>query len=136
MKKPKIELIEIKIKRAYEPADESDGARILVDRLWPRGLSKTRAALSMWLKEIAPSSELRTWFGHDPKKFEEFRRRYRLELAANGDAVKSVVNLLKRGPATLVYAAHDEVHNHAVVLSEYIREVMRKDESRKSRPTN
>lgn len=80
-------MTEIKIKRAYEPAEETDGARILVDRLWPRGLSKQRAALTLWLKEIAPTQELRTWFGHDPEKFEEFRKRYRIGLAANAAAV-------------------------------------------------
>ncbi|HML29288.1 MAG TPA: DUF488 family protein [Hyphomicrobium sp.] len=126
-------MMKIKIKRAYEAADETDGARILVDRLWPRGLSKKRAALTLWLKEIAPSPELRTWFGHDPKKFEEFRKRYRIELAANAAALAPITSLLSHEPITLVYAAHDEVHNHAVVLADYLREVLTKDKKRRAR---
>lgn len=126
-------MTKIKIKRAYEPAEKTDGARVLVDRLWPRGLSKKRAALTLWLKEIAPTSELRTWFGHDPEKFEEFRMRYRVELSANPAAVQTVASLLKHEPVTLLYAAHDEIHNHAVVLAEYLREVLAKPEKVKSK---
>lgn len=128
-----MKMMKIKIKRAYEAGDESDGARILVDRLWPRGLSKERAALTLWLKEVAPSPGLRTWFGHDSEKFQEFRKRYRIELAANAAALEPIVSLLSREPVTLVYAAHDEVHNHALVLAEYLRDVLAKDKKRRSK---
>ena len=107
---------EIRIKRAYDPPDEADGTRVLVDRLWPRGLRKENAALTLWLKEIAPSPDLRKWFGHDPARWTEFSRRYRTELARNDEAVAKVADLLKRGPLTLLYAAHDTEHNHTLVL--------------------
>ena len=112
--------IDIKIKRVYEPLDSDDGARVLVDRLWPRGLRKENAALTLWLKEIAPSQELRKWFGHDPARWAEFRRRYRAELAHNDKAVARLADLSQRGPLTLLYAAHDTEHNHAIVLSAYL----------------
>lgn len=108
------------IKRVYEPAEASDGARILVDRLWPRGVSKQEAGVSLWLKDIAPSSPLRKWFGHDPKRWSEFRRKYREELEGNDDAVTQVRDLAKQGPVTLIYSAHDPVHNQARVLAEYL----------------
>jgi len=132
MQKSKIEVTNIRIKRAYEPACEIDGTRMLVDRLWPRGLSKKRAALTIWMKEIAPSTELRTWFGHDPNRFEEFSKRYRIELAANNAAVEKAIGFVKLGPVTLLYAAHDEVHNHAVVLAQYLRDVLERDGKRRS----
>ena len=112
-----------KTKRANEPLDDADGARILIDRLWPRGQSKEKLQLTAWVKDIAPSTELRKWFNHDPPKFAEFRRRYRAELDANPAAVAELQALLKQHPnATLLYMAHDEQHCNAVVLSEYLRE--------------
>ncbi|WP_332712126.1 DUF488 domain-containing protein [Pelagibacterium mangrovi] len=111
----------LSIKRAYEPATDGDGHRVLVDQLWPRGLHKDEAGLDDWMKDVAPSTELRKWFNHDPARYEEFRRRYRLELSEN-PAVENLITLLARGPLTLVYAAHDETHNHARVLAEYIEE--------------
>jgi len=110
----------LRLRRAYDPAAPRDGARILVDRLWPRGLSKDAAALTAWLKDIAPSPALRTWFGHDPARFAEFSRRYRAELSANAAAVTQLTAYMERGPVTLLYAAHDTEHNHARVLADYL----------------
>lgn len=109
------------IKRVYDKPAKSDGARILVDRLWPRGISKKEAALDDWCKEVAPSAELRKWFGHDPERWAEFRRRYRAELKANAAAVGELRERIKARSATLLYAAHDADHNNAVVLAEYLR---------------
>lgn len=106
----------IRLKRAYEPADEGDGLRILVDRLWPRGVSKGRARLDRWMKEIAPSAGLRSWFGHDPARWDEFVRRYMLELDCHRDEVADLRRLARAGPVTLIYSARDEQHNDAVVL--------------------
>jgi uncharacterized protein YeaO (DUF488 family) len=113
---------DIRIKRVYDPASDDDGARVLVDRLWPRGLRKEKTAWTLWLKDVAPSPELRAWFGHDPQRFAEFTRRYRVELAANEGAVEPLEDLLKRDCVTLLYAAHDAEHNHALVLAEYLRD--------------
>lgn len=110
----------VAIKRVYEPAADDDGRRILVDRLWPRGLSKEKAAVDLWLKEVAPSDELRKWFGHDPKKWGEFQRRYRAELDSNEEAVQTLKQAIGKGPATLVYGAHDEQHNQAVALRDWL----------------
>jgi uncharacterized protein YeaO (DUF488 family) len=112
---------DIRVKRIYDPPGGKDGARVLVDRLWPRGVRKETAELTEWLKDIAPSAELRRWFGHDPARFAEFSRRYRAELSANKDAVGRMDDLAKSGPVTLLYAAHDEEHNHARVLAEYLK---------------
>lgn len=106
----------IQIKRAYEPPSRRDGTRILVDRLWPRGLKKADAAISQWMKEIAPSTELRKWFGHDPERWREFRRRYQGELKAKSELLEEIRASALKGPVTLVYSAHDEEHNQAVVL--------------------
>ena len=106
----------LRLKRAYEAAEPSDGLRILVDRLWPRGVSKDAAGLDRWMNDIAPSTELRQWFGHDPRLWPEFRRRYRAELAGHAGLLRQVRALGRRGVVTLVYSAHDEVHNDAVVL--------------------
>ena len=106
----------VRLKRAYEPKDAEDGTRILVDRLWPRGVSKEDAALDQWMKEISPSTELRKWFGHDPDRWEEFCRRYSAELHQNAALLGQLRSLARQGPLTLVYSAHDEVHNDAVVL--------------------
>jgi uncharacterized protein YeaO (DUF488 family) len=111
----------IHLKRAYEPPARSDGLRILVERLWPRGLSKERAALDVWLKDIAPSPELRKWFGHDPAKWEEFQKRYWAELDAKPEAVAELRGKAREGAVTLVYAARDEQHNGALALKEYLR---------------
>lgn len=111
----------VQIKRIYEPTDKSDGYRILVDRLWPRGVSKEHAALDLWLKEVAPSAELRTWFGHIPERYEEFAARYRTELAAN-PAADELRNIVKTHPrVTLLYSAHDSEHNQARVLLDYLK---------------
>lgn len=110
----------LKLKRAYEPPARGDGTRILVDRLWPRGLKKDGAALDHWIKEIAPSPELRKWFGHDPERWSEFRRRYVRELAAQTEQLESIRALARRGTVTLIYAAHDEAHNHALVLRDIL----------------
>jgi uncharacterized protein YeaO (DUF488 family) len=115
-------LSNIRIKRVYDPPDKDDGSRMLVDRLWPRGLRKERAALTLWLKEIAPSSELRGWFGHEPSRWSEFGHRYRAELGKNDVAVARFGDLLKVGPATLLYAARDTAHNHALVLANYLHD--------------
>ena len=110
----------VRLKRAYEPPAESDGARVLVDRLWPRGVSKAEAKLDLWLKEIAPSTELRKWFGHDPARWSEFQRRYRGELKQRPDKIAELQRLAERGPVTLIYSAHDEQHNDAVVLQDFL----------------
>ena len=109
------------IKRIYEPPASDDGQRVLVDRIWPRGVSKESAALTLWLKEIAPSDELRKWFGHEPERWAEFQRRYRAELDGNGEAVAQLRALLGKGRVTLLYGAHDEAHNNAVALAGYLR---------------
>lgn len=109
------------IKRAYLPKDDGDGSRVLVDRLWPRGLQKGDAALDAWMKDVAPTPDLRKWFGHDPARFTEFAKRYRLELSQN-PAVDALAALAGKGPVTLIYAARDETHNHARVLAEFMNE--------------
>jgi uncharacterized protein YeaO (DUF488 family) len=114
----------VTLKRAYEPKAPSDGRRILVDRLWPRGMSKSRIAINEWIKEVAPSAELRRWFAHDPKKWPEFRRRYKQELRAQSDLVDRLARMARRGRVTLVFGARDEAHNDAVVLVEVIRRRM------------
>jgi uncharacterized protein YeaO (DUF488 family) len=106
----------IKLKRAYEPPDAGDGMRILVDRLWPRGVKKTAAAIDLWAKDIAPSTELRQWFGHQTDRWDEFRRRYTAELERKTDLIEELRALARRGPITLVFSAHDAAHNDAVVL--------------------
>ena len=108
------------IKRVYEPVSPQDGVRILVDRLWPRGLSKERAAVDLWLKAIAPSTELRQWFGHEPARWAEFRRKYFAELASHAEDVDRIRKLAKRRRVTLVYGARDAEHNDAVALREYL----------------
>lgn len=112
----------IRLKRIYAPAAGHDGIRVLVDRLWPRGMSKARAALALWCKDAAPSTELRRWFAHDPRRWAEFRDRYRSELRANTAALAPLRDLIRQGPVTLLYAARDERHNEAVVLREFLLE--------------
>jgi uncharacterized protein YeaO (DUF488 family) len=106
----------IKLKRVYESPSPKDGLRVLVERLWPRGLTKERAAVDLWLKDVAPSAELRKWFGHDPARWEQFQERYRQELRQKKDAVQLLKQKGKEGTVTLVYAARDEDHNGALVL--------------------
>ena len=110
----------VKLKRAYELPAADDGTRVLVDRLWPRGVSKEHAALDQWMKDISPSTELRKWFGHDPARWEEFCRRYTEELHQNAELVSQLCSLAREGPVTLVYSAHDEVHNDAIVLRDLL----------------
>jgi uncharacterized protein YeaO (DUF488 family) len=112
----------IRLRRAYEAPGPDDGYRILVDRLWPRGRTKEELRLGAWLKEIAPSAELRRWFGHDPERWPEFQRRYRRELAANSAALAPLLEAVRAGTVTLVYSARDELHNDAVVLRELLAE--------------
>jgi uncharacterized protein YeaO (DUF488 family) len=108
------------LKRAYEPADPGDGRRVLVDRIWPRGVSKAEAHIDDWLKEVAPSTALRKWFGHKPERWAEFRKRYREELKAN-PAVEELRRIMAERPVTLVYGAKDKAHNQAVALAEYLQ---------------
>ena len=111
----------IHLKRAYEEPSKSDGLRVLVERLWPRGLTKERAAVDLWLKDIAPSPELRKWFGHDPARWEQFQERYRRELREKKDAVRLLKQKANEGTVTLVYAARDEEHNGALVLKRFLQ---------------
>ena len=113
--------MDVRLKRVYDPPERSDGYRVLIDRLWPRGVSKERAQLDEWAPELAPSAELRRWFGHDPARFAEFRRRYLDELATQTDQLKRLRRIANDGRLTLVYAAHDQEHNDAVVLAEVLR---------------
>lgn len=111
----------VQLRRAYEPAEPSDGYRVLVDRLWPRGLKREEAQLDEWAHELAPSAELRRWFGHDPTRFDEFRRRYLDELAGQEEKLRELRRRAAKGTLTLVYAARDTEHNNAVVLAEALR---------------
>jgi uncharacterized protein YeaO (DUF488 family) len=114
----------IKLKRAYEKPSRQDGLRILVERLWPRGVSKEKAAVDLWLKDLAPSTDLRKWFGHDPEKWDEFRKRYWSELKERGDLLRLLKHRTTEGAVTFVYAASDEEHNSAVALKAYLQERM------------
>jgi uncharacterized protein YeaO (DUF488 family) len=113
--------VDIRLKRAYEAATEGDGYRVLIDRLWPRGVSRRRAQLDDWDKELAPSMELRRWFGHDPSRFAEFRRRYIEELRSERARLAALRRQPSEGTLTLVYSAQDTEHNDAVVLAEVLR---------------
>jgi uncharacterized protein YeaO (DUF488 family) len=113
--------MDVRLKRAYEPPARSDGYRVLIDRLWPRGVSKHDAQLDEWARELAPSSELRRWFGHDPARFEEFRRRYLDELTDQETKLRELRRLARDGTLTLVYGARDSEHNDAVVLADLLR---------------
>ena len=110
----------IKLKRAYEKPSRDDGARILVERLWPRGLTKERAAVDLWQREVAPSPELRKWFGHDPARWEQFQKRYGKELHEQEEAVRLLEEKGRQGTVTLVYAARDEEHNGALALKRFL----------------
>jgi uncharacterized protein YeaO (DUF488 family) len=111
----------IKLKRAYDPVSPTDGIRLLVERLWPRGLSKEKLKLDGWVREVAPTTELRKWFGHDPVKWSQFRARYFRELDSRPESWRSIVSFARRGTVTLVYSSHDEEHNNAVALREYLQ---------------
>ena len=110
----------VKLKRAYEPATADDGIRVLIDRLWPRGVRKADAAIDQWVKEIAPSTALRKWFGHDPVRWPEFRRRYSAEVHRHPEQLGRLRALARQGRITLVFSAHDEVHNDAVALRKFL----------------
>jgi len=113
--------MDIRLKRAYEPAESADGYRVLIDRLWPRGVSRGRAKLDEWERELPPSTELRRWFGHEPSRFEEFRRRYIEELRRERPRIAELRRRAREGTLTLVYSARDTEHNDAVVLAEVLR---------------
>lgn len=112
--------MKILLKRAYDPPARSDGFRVLVDRVWPRGVSKDSLKLDLWLKDLAPSTDLRKWFGHDPEKWDDFRDRYFRELASHGEQAASLRHKATEGTLTLVFAARDSQHNNAVALKEYL----------------
>lgn len=114
----------IQLKRAYSVPNDDDGFRVLVDRLWPRGLSKERLPLDLWLSEIAPSNDLRRWFNHEADKWPEFRDRYLEELASQKEPLANLLNNARKGRVTLIYTAKDEQHNNAVVLKEYLEKMM------------
>jgi uncharacterized protein YeaO (DUF488 family) len=118
--------MDVRVKRAYESAAAADGYRVLIDRIWPRGITREQARLDEWARELAPSTELRRWFGHDPARFTEFRRRYTEELAAQKAKVRELRHRAREGTVTLVYAAHDTEHNDAVVLAEILRRGVRR----------
>jgi uncharacterized protein YeaO (DUF488 family) len=110
----------VRLKRVYDPVSRTDGTRFLVERLWPRGLSKERLHLTSWLKEVGPSTELRQWFNHDPLKWSRFRTRYFRELDSKPESWRPILTAARRGVVTLVYSSHDEAHNNAVALKEYL----------------
>jgi uncharacterized protein YeaO (DUF488 family) len=113
--------VSVQIKRVYEPRSASDGKRILVDRLWPRGLSREKAGVDLWLKDIAPSTELRKWFGHDPAKWTEFQKRYRAEVKENAEPLTALKREAKAGLVTLLFGAKDEEHNEAIILQSILK---------------
>jgi uncharacterized protein YeaO (DUF488 family) len=120
--------VDVRIKRAYDPPAAGDGRRVLIDRIWPRGVSREDARLDDWARELAPSAELRTWFGHDPARFQEFRRRYVSELASHEPKVRELRRIARDGTLTLVYGARDTEHNDAVVLAQLLRRGRRRGE--------
>lgn len=114
--------LDVRTKRVYEPAGPDDGYRVLIDHIWPRGVSHERARLDEWARELAPSDELRKWFDHDPPRFEKFRARYRDELADQAERIEELRARAEKGPLTILYAARDREHNNAVVLAELVRD--------------
>ena len=116
----------LKTKRVYEPAEASDGIRFLVDRLWPRGIKKEALKMKTWLKDVAPSPDLRKWFAHDPARWQEFQRRYTAELKSNADAWSPILEAAKQGDVTLLYSARDTEHNSALLLKEFLEKQMEK----------
>jgi uncharacterized protein YeaO (DUF488 family) len=123
----------IRIKRIYDPPDENDGMRVLVDRIWPQGISRFDAKLDLWAQEVAPSTDLRKWFGHKPERWKEFQKRYRAELKGN-QALGELRSLVRRKQATLLYGARDTEHNHALVLRALLSRLARK--TQKASPAN
>jgi DNA-3-methyladenine glycosylase len=121
------------IKRVYDAPSADDGFRVLVDRLWPRGVSKAKARLDLWLKEVAPSADLRTWFGHDPERFDSFREKYEAELAGSAEVAQLHALEAEHGKVTLLYGAHDPEHNQAVVLRAYL--LRHRPKSKRARPS-
>jgi uncharacterized protein YeaO (DUF488 family) len=126
--------MDVRLKRAYDPVESTDGYRVLIDRLWPRGVSRKRAKLDGWEKELPPSTELRQWFGHDPKRFEEFRRRYIEELRSKRPRLAGLRRRARKGTLTLVYSAGDTEHNDAVVLAEVLRRGLPKGSTMRAGP--
>lgn len=116
----------LKVKRVYEAAERSDGARFLVERLWPRGIKKEKLIMEAWLKDVAPSDSLRRWFGHDPFKWSEFQERYRTELSGNPEALKPILEAAAQGHVTLLYSARDTEHNNALVLRSFLEDYLSK----------
>jgi uncharacterized protein YeaO (DUF488 family) len=125
MTAPTIPATHLRLKRVYEPPASEDGMRVLIDRLWPRGLTKEKAAVDHWIKDIAPSAALRKWFGHDPDRWTEFRRRYKEELRQHTALLDQIRDMASGGTVTLLFGAHDEEHNDAVVLREVLVKGMR-----------
>jgi len=123
----------IRLKRAYDKASPDDGRRILVERLWPRGLKKEALVLDAWQKDVAPSTKLRQWFGHDPQKWQEFRRRYFAELDGNPKALEAIQSAVRKGRVTLIYSSHDTEHNAAVALKDYLEGARAEDRSERHR---
>jgi uncharacterized protein YeaO (DUF488 family) len=121
------------IKRVYEPQSDADGFRVLVDRLWPRGLSKPKAAVDLWLRDVAPSAALRTWFNHDPVRWTEFRRRYAAELDRIPAVVDQLLTQARKGPLTLLYGAQHETCNNAVALKQYLSQRLKRRSSKETR---
>lgn len=120
-------MVTVKIKRIYDPLADDDGYRILVDRLWPRGVKKESADIDLWLKEVTPSTELRTWFGHDPEKWAAFSRKYRAELHEEKESVEKLVAIARKyKTVSLLYAAKDQQHTHALVLQRYVNSLLKK----------
>lgn len=119
----------IHLKRIHDPVDQRDGRRILVDRLWPRGIRREDARLDTWLRDIAPSTALRRWFGHDPERWQEFQARYRQELADADDAMTELLRYCRAGPVTLLFAARDRKRNQAVVLRDVLRERLEREQA-------
>jgi len=125
-----IENVNIQLKRVYDSPAQTDGFRILVDRLWPRGVLKEKAQIDLWLRELAPSAALRKWFGHDPAKWEEFKERYFAELDGRGEGVEELAKRTRRSRGTLVYGAKNERHNNAVALREFLKRRVAKDRAK------
>lgn len=121
--------MDVRLKRAHEPATSTDGYRVLIDRLWPRGISRERARLDDWERELAPSTELRQWFGHEPERFAEFRRRYIEELRSERPRLTALRRRARDGTLTLIYSAHDTQHNDAVVLADVLRRGLPRDQT-------
>ena len=116
--------VTIHTRRVYEPPQPTDGTRVLVDRLWPRGMRKEDAPFQLWIRDVAPSNELRHWFGHGEARWDEFREKYIAELSTNLSSLQPLLDMARQGPLTLLYAAHDEAHNNAIVLAAYLTDLL------------